>query len=245
MASKNSKDFSDPYTLIYGHHMENGSMFGNIMKFKDKEFFDKNDKGVLILENKVYDLKIIACVETSAYDSEIYNINKSTDSLPAFVDYIKSKSKYYRECNYEKLLALSTCDNAVTAGRTILICAMTTRKHPLPDREYGETIPHREPVGHPMAGAYWAIINLLILIANIILAYKYTKINKFKTKKTFIIIGLALISILIFCITENFKSPMQMVDVWTPLMILIYFFSFLIIREKKPSKNEDQDSNSP
>ena len=30
---KYPKDFSAPYTLIYGHHMANGSMFGDIEKF--------------------------------------------------------------------------------------------------------------------------------------------------------------------------------------------------------------------
>ena len=30
MAYQNAKDFSDPYILLYGHHMENGSMFGDV-----------------------------------------------------------------------------------------------------------------------------------------------------------------------------------------------------------------------
>ena len=37
----NHKDFSDSNTLIYGHDMLNGTMFGKLRKFRDKEFFDK------------------------------------------------------------------------------------------------------------------------------------------------------------------------------------------------------------
>ena len=32
----NHNDFSDPNTLIYGHDMLNGSMFGELRKFRDK-----------------------------------------------------------------------------------------------------------------------------------------------------------------------------------------------------------------
>lgn len=38
----NSKDFSDPVTILYGHNMKNGSMFQNLHCFEDKEFFDEH-----------------------------------------------------------------------------------------------------------------------------------------------------------------------------------------------------------
>ena len=38
----NQKDFRDPNTLIYGHNMLNGTMFGQLKKFKNKSFFEEN-----------------------------------------------------------------------------------------------------------------------------------------------------------------------------------------------------------
>lgn len=38
----NSKLFTDPNTLIYGHNMLNGTMFGQLKKYRDKAFFDQN-----------------------------------------------------------------------------------------------------------------------------------------------------------------------------------------------------------
>lgn len=38
----NSKDFTDPNTILYGHNMNNGSMFASLHKFRKKEFFDSN-----------------------------------------------------------------------------------------------------------------------------------------------------------------------------------------------------------
>lgn len=36
----NRKDFSDYNTVLYGHNMKNGSMFGSIHSFEDETFFD-------------------------------------------------------------------------------------------------------------------------------------------------------------------------------------------------------------
>ncbi len=38
----NSKEFVDSNTLIYGHNMLNGTMFGQLKKFRNKEFFNEN-----------------------------------------------------------------------------------------------------------------------------------------------------------------------------------------------------------
>lgn len=38
----NDKDFSDPNTVIYGHNMMNGSMFGTLKRFRGADFFEQN-----------------------------------------------------------------------------------------------------------------------------------------------------------------------------------------------------------
>lgn len=55
-----AKDFSDPYSIVYGHHMSDSKMFGDIDKYKKKKFFDENRTGVLITPNKTFNLKIFA-----------------------------------------------------------------------------------------------------------------------------------------------------------------------------------------
>ena len=41
---QNSKDFSDPVTVLYGHNMKNGTMFNTLHKFENKDFFKKHSK---------------------------------------------------------------------------------------------------------------------------------------------------------------------------------------------------------
>ncbi len=38
----NRADFTHPNTVLYGHNMANGSMFAALHKYKNREFFDKN-----------------------------------------------------------------------------------------------------------------------------------------------------------------------------------------------------------
>lgn len=42
LTTLNAPDFSDDYNLIYGHHMENGAMFGDIDRFADQVFLDEH-----------------------------------------------------------------------------------------------------------------------------------------------------------------------------------------------------------
>lgn len=232
MASENSKDFSDPYTLVYGHHMMNGSMFGDIHKFKNKDFFDANDKGILIMENKAYDLKIMACLETDAYDEQVYQVKKT--ELEPFVSYVRENTKLFRDSHYEQILVLSTCDDANTSGRTVLVCAMNTRTAALPDREEGKAAPARHAAGHPMAGAYWSLINLICLLASVYFAVRIIWIHRKNLKNIYVLLVfmLALVAILIFYITEDMKKPIQMVDIWTPMMLAVLTLIWIVARKE-------------
>ena len=242
MASRNSKDFSDPYTLIYGHHMENGSMFGDIEKFKDKAFFMntknkrfKTDEGVLIMENVVYNLTVFAFLDTHAYDQTIYMSQKSDAEFAELLAYAKSDALYYRDVgDIDKVLALSTCYDATTDGRMVLLCSATLRTDPLPTREAEPLTPHRKAIGHPMAGAYWSLLNLVIMLMTVYLTVPLHlikgKIREWKSdkKRAFISVGIGIISVLLFVITQDLHKPIQIVDVWTPVLILILFCVYKI-----------------
>lgn len=124
MSTTNNPHFQDPYTLIYGHHMEAGAMFGDIDKFLDRSFFEKNTKGKLYTLDHVYKITIFACVSCDAYDSHFYSQEAQvTKNLPAFEHYIQSKSINYRAMNLkngDRIIGLSTCADTKTNGRYIL-----------------------------------------------------------------------------------------------------------------------------
>ena len=50
--------FQGKYSLLYGHHMANHKMFGDLDLYRKKKFFDKNTTGTLILPERSYKLEI-------------------------------------------------------------------------------------------------------------------------------------------------------------------------------------------
>ena len=114
--SRNSKDFSDPYSLIYGHHMEYGKMFGALDKFLDKEYFDAHRTATLTVSDRVYNIKFFACVEADASASEIFAPTEAVCTL----EYVQSNAHIWYEPGGEKLIALSTCKFPQTTERIIV-----------------------------------------------------------------------------------------------------------------------------
>ena len=113
----NKKDFSDNYNLVYGHHMANGGMFGDVVSFTEKSYFDKHKTGELYLPDKTMHIDLFACMKTSASDSKVYNpenISKTSESFKSFLDYVRGRQ------DTGQIIGLSTCSEAVTNGRVIL-----------------------------------------------------------------------------------------------------------------------------
>ena len=70
MDFRNSSDFSDWNSVIYGHNMKNGSMFGTLMDYKTQSYFDAHPKVFLLTPEQDYVVKIVAGFVTPA-DAEI------------------------------------------------------------------------------------------------------------------------------------------------------------------------------
>lgn len=130
--SRNTPDFSDPYSLLYGHHMEGGGMFGDLDLFKDKAFFEENRTGTLLVPGKGYDLEIFACLLVSASEDNIFEPDRWRTDIDGLLDYAEETAMYVRQETVEELrnsqaplvLALSTCSSEFTDARTIVLAAM-------------------------------------------------------------------------------------------------------------------------
>lgn len=65
MESYNSEDFEDPLTILYGHNMKNGTMFGSLKKFQKEDFFEANPSLYIYLPDKVFEYEILAISQYS------------------------------------------------------------------------------------------------------------------------------------------------------------------------------------
>ena len=113
--------------IIYGHHITNYQMFGELEKYKNKDFYDNHK---MIYFNTIYgnaDYEIIAVFKTVAYTGfkyyEFINSN-SQNEFDTFIKRCKELSLYEtgKTAKYgDKLLTLSTCEYSAKNGRLVVV----------------------------------------------------------------------------------------------------------------------------
>ena len=115
------RDFSAQNTVLYGHHMKNMSMFGSILSFDNKEFFESNTSGVIYLPYSTINIEFFAfMVINPKMEKEIYR----TDLDDTYFEYIKEKARYYRDIGVkgdDKTVTLSTCSYEFNNARMVLV----------------------------------------------------------------------------------------------------------------------------
>lgn len=125
-----SRDFTEPYEVIMGHHMDAGKMFGDLDKFLDQDFFDANSSATLYLPNETLDLEVDAVLTADAYDGVLFSTPADASRLPQLIQKIQTTAIHYRDGSItptDQVIALSTCSSDSTDARTIVLCKVTNR----------------------------------------------------------------------------------------------------------------------
>ena len=111
---ENSGDFSDCNTLVYGHNMKNGSMFGHLKKFREDDKLYKQDKYFWILTpERNYRYEIISAY-TNGVNSDTYTLFKGPgEEFEKYLETIKGYSEIKTDDTdltiKDKIVTLSTC----------------------------------------------------------------------------------------------------------------------------------------
>lgn len=121
---KDNSSFEDPYCMIHGHHMAAGAMFGDLPRYLDWDFFEKNRTGRLLTSEYDYDIEVFAAGVFNAYDMNVY---RTGAEIPA--EYIQEKAVNLRvPASCDHVLALSTCLDDMTDNRAVVFCALVNRR---------------------------------------------------------------------------------------------------------------------
>ena len=108
----NSPFFTDQNTIIYGHNMKNGSMFGQLKKFKEQETFDKNPYFWMFTKDFIYQYRIFSSSIVSKI-GDPYITRFSDEDFQKFIE--KSISSSEIKCGDvsvttdDRIMTLSTC----------------------------------------------------------------------------------------------------------------------------------------
>ena len=131
LAADAASDFSLPYSLIYGRNMHNGTMFGNLDRYRKKSFFEKHPTFLLYTPRQDYECAVFSCYKTEDA-SEVYRMDwKDAGEYSAFLERIKAASVYDTGVNVfpgDKVLTLSTCGSAYTGGKDRFVVHAVMRR---------------------------------------------------------------------------------------------------------------------
>ena len=110
--SYNMGDFTDQNTIIYGHNMKNGSMFGKLKNFSDPEVFKKSRYFWIFTPDFIYQYRIFSA---SVVDKTglTYQTSFTDDEFDQFISRAYSNSVVDNQgvtvTKEDRIVTLSTC----------------------------------------------------------------------------------------------------------------------------------------
>lgn len=125
----------DRNTVIFGHHMNNGTIFGALDKYKTIDGFKKAPVITFNTLYKDYSWKVIAAIVTNAYTKDdngyifrYYFTELSTEeNFSSYLNALSERSLYDTGIDVlptDKLLTLSTCSHEFTDARFVVIARL-------------------------------------------------------------------------------------------------------------------------
>ena len=111
--------FMNPINVVYAHNMKNGSMFAEVIKFKDSAYFDSHRYGWLATADKVYRIDFFSVSVADWHDS-IYD---GSQPISDWMNRIQNLSAVYKGISYDDsdhFISLSTCSSEFANARTVL-----------------------------------------------------------------------------------------------------------------------------
>ncbi|MDO4476259.1 MAG: class B sortase [Lachnospiraceae bacterium] len=109
----NSKFFSDQNSIVYGHNMKDGSMFGKLSKLKDLEVYESNPYFWIFTPDLIYQYRIFGASTVDAVGDR-YRVRFTQEGFKEFFEEcstnsVLSGSKLAQTDQIDRVVTLSTC----------------------------------------------------------------------------------------------------------------------------------------
>jgi len=133
MDFRNSPDFTDPNTILYGHNMNNGTMFHNVRYYMQQEFFQEHPYIKVFTDERLFIYEVFSTFSTRAdrtYRAEFDYIQVQFQDDDEFGDLV---NEMMRRRVFEtgivasaddRLLVLSTCTNVQRNTRYVVVARL-------------------------------------------------------------------------------------------------------------------------
>lgn len=128
----NSRDFTDPAVLIYGHHMRSGAIFGNLQAlYCTPEGIGEHPEVVVYLPERELRYRVFAAVPFDMWHVLYYNDFSDPEQFQAFLEEVYSvrsiNARFDESVEVtaeDRLVILSTCLQGDSKKRYLVLAAM-------------------------------------------------------------------------------------------------------------------------
>ncbi len=121
---RNESDFSDRNSVLYGHHMNNGTMFQQITEYKDQSFYDEHPVCLIMTPDGNYKLEFFAGYVIDM-NSQAWKMEFASDEEYAqWQQDAVSKSTFTGVAEptpQDRVVTLSTCTYEYNDARYVLV----------------------------------------------------------------------------------------------------------------------------
>ena len=120
---RNSGDFSDFLTYIYGHNMKNGTMFGDLTQYKDPEFYTAHPVMWLLTPEENFRIDLLAGILADD-QSRVYDFCATASELAELLDWAEARSTFTPQAEIsqvQRVVALSTCSYEYQDARFVVL----------------------------------------------------------------------------------------------------------------------------
>ncbi len=123
--SGNREGFVDSNTIIYGHHMKNGSMFASLSKWSEQQYYEEHPVMWLLTPERDYKIELFSGYTTSAYAETYTMFPEPSAEVDAYLKRAAEQSDFQPlegieldgEAHY---VLLSTCAYVFDNARSVL-----------------------------------------------------------------------------------------------------------------------------
>lgn len=120
----NASDFTDRHSIIYGHHMKNGTMFSGLDSYKSQEYYDAHPQILLLTPERNYVIEIFAGYVASVSDDSWEVGFESEDDFEDWISRAIDRSCFTSSMTPEaadRIITLSTCSYEFNNARFVLL----------------------------------------------------------------------------------------------------------------------------
>ena len=120
---------SDRHSIIYGHHMKNGTMFSGLTKYKKQDYFEEHPTGLLITPECTYRIEFFAGY-VAGVDEAAWKVRfQSDEEYEMWLKEAREKSWIASPLSpavTDRVLTLSTCSYEFDNARFVLLGVLST-----------------------------------------------------------------------------------------------------------------------